>query len=110
MSDLKGKLLAKRAGVETEKYEIPGVGEITLRGLTRAEMLAAEKRAAGDLAAQERYILSWAIVDPKLTVDDIRTWQDNSQPMEINGVASAINRLSGIGKDAQKSGVPDVRG
>lgn len=105
----KSALLADRVTIVTEPVEIPGVGTITIRGLSRFEFLLAQKKYPDDTLKQERFILSTAIVDPVgLTEDDIETWQKSSGPMEINEVATAVNRMSGIGKDAAKSVVPEV--
>lgn len=106
---LKQRLLAKRAGVKTEDVEIPGVGKVTVRGLTRKEMLLASQKYPDDDIAKERFNLSIAMVNPRMTMDDVNTWQENSEPNEINTVAMKINELSGIGKGAAKSDVPAVR-
>lgn len=106
----KSLLLAQRVGLTTEEVPIEGVGTITVRGLSRFEMLLSQKKYPDDSMRQERFILSHAVVDPAgLTEDDIETWQKGSEPDEINRVATTINRLSGIGKGADKSGLPGVR-
>lgn len=98
----KKALLTDRMSGRTEKVEIPGVGEIVVRGLSRYEMFQAFK-LEGELN-QEAYILSKAILDPSgLTEDDIAEWQKASPPGEINAVATVINTLSGIGEGAGKS-------
>jgi hypothetical protein len=90
-----------RTSANTGTVPIDGVGEITVRGLSRAEFLLAQKKYPDDTMLQERYILSRAVLDPAgLTEKDIAEWQDGSGPMEINDVANKINALSGIGKDA----------
>lgn len=101
----KSKLLADRVGLNTEDIEIEGVGTITVRGLSRFELLVAQKKHEGDTLKQERCVLSIAVLDPVLTEDDVASWQRTSPPMEIERVARAVNRLSGIGKDAAKSDV-----
>jgi hypothetical protein len=102
----KNALLATRAGVEIEEVEIPGVGTVKVRGLSRFELLVGQKKHEGDNLKQERWVLSLAMVDPVLTEDEVATWQRTSPPMEIERVAQVVNRLSGIGKDAAKSDVP----
>lgn len=105
----KETLLARRKSlIETREVEIEGVGTVTVRGLSRAVFLIAQKRFPDDVLAQERYTLSFALVDPEMTEKDIQVWQENSGPFEINQVAIAVNELSGIGKGADKSGVPGV--
>jgi hypothetical protein len=105
----KETLLAQRKSlIETREVEIEDVGTVTVRGLSRAVFLIAQKRWPDDALAQERYTLSFAMVDPEMTEADIATWQQNSGPYEINKVAIAVNELSGIGKGADKSGVSSV--
>jgi hypothetical protein len=109
VGDIKNALLAPRAGVETEDVEIPGVGVVTVRGLSRYEFaLSAKGPREHDDLAQERFIIAAALVEPRMTEVEVEAWQKSSPPNEINSVALAINRLSGIGKDAAKSGVSDV--
>jgi hypothetical protein len=105
----KSKLTADRVSLNTEDVEIEGVGTITVRGLSRFEFLVAQKKFPDDNLKQERFILSTAVVNPELTEDDVAAWQRASGPMEINAVANVVNRLSGIGKGADKSGVDGVR-
>lgn len=106
----KSALTKDRVTLNTDTVELDGVGPVTVRGLSRYEFMLANKKYPDDDMRKERFVLSVAVVDPAgLTEDDIEAWQKASGPMEINTVANAINRLSGIGKDAAKSGVPDVR-
>lgn len=103
-------LLAKRKSlIDTREVEIEDVGTVVVRGLSRAVFLIAQKRYPDDILAQERYTLSFALVDPEMTEADIKVWQENSGPNEINEVALAVNELSGIGKGADKSSVSEVR-
>lgn len=102
----KNALLANRVEVATEDVAIPGVGTVKVRALSRFEVLLAQKKHPDDALAQERFTLSTAMLDPKLTEDEVGQWQRGSMPNEINAVSSVVNRLSGIGKDAAKSDVP----
>lgn len=106
----KKALLSDRVTAVTGTVELDGVGTVTVRGLSRYEMFLASKVGAGDDLKQERFILAAAMVDPKLTEDDVEAWQKASPPGEINEVAKKVNELSGIGEGAGKSDVPDVRG
>jgi hypothetical protein len=100
----KAALLAM--SVPTEEFEIEGVGIITLRGMTRYEMMLVFKRqeSTGELSA-EQFSLSIGIVDPKMTEDDIAAWQKVAPGGLLNKIAMRVNALSGIGKDAAKSDV-----
>jgi hypothetical protein len=91
--------------VPTEEYEIPGVGAIVLRGLTRLE-LAHVLSLEGKMLKQEQASLSLAMVDPPMTEQDVAEWQKSSPGGLINDIATVINRLSGLGKGAAKSRVP----
>lgn len=106
----KGTLTADRVTLNTEVVAIADVGDITVRGLSRFEFLIAQKNYPDDNLKQERYILSRAVIDPAgLTEDDVADWQKASGPMEINAVALVVNRLSGIGQDAQKEAYKSLR-
>jgi len=98
----KSKLLTDRVTQNTGEHEIPGVGTVRFRALSRWEMIQASKMSEGDTLKQERFILSCAMVDPELNEDDVAAWQKSSPPGEINEIAKAINGLSGIGPDSAK--------
>lgn len=103
----KAQLLTDRVTGLTGEVEIDGVGTITVRALSRHEMIEGGKR--DDNAAQERYVLSRAMIDPSMGEHEIAQWQKCSPPGEINKVAMKVNELSGIGSGADKSGVREVR-
>ncbi len=99
----KSLLLADRVSANTAEIEIEGVGTIVVRSLSRHEMIEGGKR--DDAMAQERYILSRAMVDPPMGEHEVAEWQKCSPPGEINMIAVKVNELSGIGKGAEKSRV-----
>jgi hypothetical protein len=107
MSDLKSKLLADRIRDNVSRVDIPGVGVVVIRTLSRAEFLSASK--LDDTMAQERRILSLAMVEPALTEAEVGQWQASSPPGEINAIAMAVNTLSGIGPGAEKEQYKSVR-
>lgn len=100
----KSALLVDRVTGTTAEVEIEGVGTVTVRALSRHEMIQGGK-LEDDTMAQERYILSKAMVDPPMGEHDVAAWQKCSPPGEINKVAMKVNELSGIGKGADKSSV-----
>lgn len=102
----KAKLLAKRTN-GTRKVTIPGVGAVTVRGLTRAQVKAA--RDDNDDIVENRLIAA-ALVDPVLTPDEVAEWLDHAAAGEAVAVMQAISDLSALGEGAQKSGVSGVRG
>lgn len=99
----KEQLLLDRVSDRTAEVEIEGVGTVTVRALSRHEMIQGGKLE--DSMAQERYILSKAMVDPPMGEHDVAAWQKCSPPGEINAVAMKVNELSGIGQGADKSSV-----
>ena len=101
----KGELLAWR--VPEGEHEIEGVGTVKIRGLSRAE--AIELRKVDDAAVADRRMVALGLVEPKLTEDEVKTWQENSPIHEIEALTVAIGELSGQGAGAQKSGVSGVR-
>lgn len=100
---------------EREHVEIkPGVVEV--RGLSRAEVLLCTKLNEQGVEHMERRQLSLAMLDPELTEDDVARWQAAPGSFrDIQRVVEVVNRLSGIGRDAQKesykspAGEPDAR-
>ena len=100
----KKALLTPRLG--EDDYEIPGVGVVRIRGLSRAQVIALRK--IDDLAESDAQMVAWGLVEPALTVDEAKAWQASSGPAEIEGLTVAIGNLSGQGVKADKSGVPGV--
>lgn len=102
----KAALLARRLG--EADHEVEGVGTVRIRGLSRAEVLALQSLTGGTAAADRR-MLSLALIDPKLTEDEVRVWQENSAPGEIESLTLAIAELSGLGAGAAKAAYKSVR-
>lgn len=96
----KSKLLSKRM----RTVEVP-IGEdgdtVTVQALSREQALhVANKNMPADQA--ERYVISRALIEPKLTEAEVKVWQENSEAGEIQTVFEAVIRLSGMTKDAGK--------
>ena len=92
-------LLARR--LPTKVLDVPGVGQITIRGMTRLETLAMGKGDM-DLAARERMMLVTAMVDPEIDNRDARAWQEASPAGELEAITNEIARLSGMLREQQK--------
>jgi hypothetical protein len=105
MDELRERLLKPRITEDT--VDIEGIGTVRVRGLSRSEVFMTQQ--AKGTEAMERKILALGMVDPPMTEDDVKTWQRNSPAGELDAVANKIHDLSGLGKGADKSGVPDVR-
>jgi hypothetical protein len=94
-------------GLPEGDAEIPGIGTVRVRGMNRGEVLHGNKlNESGGQLALERYVLSSCMLDPRMTEDDVAAWQESGAAMECQPVLHRINELSGIGKGAEKSGVP----
>jgi len=103
MSDLKARLLSNRLGEKT--IDIEGVGEVRVRGLSRAEVLLVSK-SGGNAELLERKILHHGVVDPQVSEKDVAVLQKNAPSGDLEKLVDAINELSGLGQGAQKSDVP----
>jgi hypothetical protein len=90
-----------------EDYILPSGKAMRIRALTRAEMMRSYK-LEGDRPKQEQYLLSVAVLQPRLTEADVARFQKAKAFMVVEHVARAINRLSGVeSKDAAKSDLPE---
>ncbi|MGA5306517.1 hypothetical protein [Micromonospora taraxaci] len=92
--------------------ELPGVGTVRVRGLTRAQIIDIAK-GTNDGKDMEPLSLSWAFVDPQLTEDEVRQWTQAATFGEVETINKVVNELSGIAgradKEAYKS-LPDESG
>lgn len=103
----KADLLKKRFG--EEEVEVPGVGTVRVRALTRGQALELQGKEV-EVAEMERRLISMAMVEPKLTEDEVKEWQDNTTAGELQGVMEAIVRLSGMEAHASKAAYQQFRG
>lgn len=104
----KAALFAER--LPRADVDIPGVGTVTVRGLSRMELLLAGKLSDQGPAVMERRMLSYAMVDPEMSEADVEKWQACSPAGEIAPVVAKVNELSGIGAGADKEAYKSVRG
>lgn len=103
----KADLLKKRFG--EEEVEVPDVGTVRVRALTRGQALELQGKEM-DAADMERRLLSLAMVEPSLTEDEVRQWQDMTTAGELQPVVEAIVRLSGMEQHAGKAAYQQFRG
>jgi hypothetical protein len=102
-----GALLAERFGVVD--VELPTLGgSVKVRPLTRSEALKL-RGVELEVDEMERQLLALAMVEPKLTEDQVRQWQDVSPAGELEPVAETIIRISGMAQDAGKAAYADFR-
>lgn len=96
------QLLKPRLPEET--VEIPGVGEVRVRALSREEVMGLqEERDKRGQAGTEAFCLSRGIVEPELSEEDARALLRASAGAELQPVVDTILRLSGLTEGAQKS-------
>lgn len=94
--DFKAKLLQRRVGQAT--VELPGLGTVTVRGLTRTEVLRIQ-----DQEGKRQYdamTIAIGMVDPPFTFEEAQQWQDVSPAAELDLVTDKIAELSGMTKTA----------
>lgn len=101
---LKDTLLTAR--LDRADVPIDGVGKVTVRALTRQEMI--NLGGTDDQLKFERKLLSIALVSPMLTEEEVGVWQKNSPANEISAVTMKVNELSGIGKEAEREAYKSV--
>lgn len=95
------KELLFRPRLPEADVEVPGVGTVRVRALSRAEVLLIQ--GVEGTAAIERKTLSLGLVDPKLTEDEVGQWQEASLPNELDPVGERIAELSGMLEGSPKA-------
>lgn len=95
-----------------QELELDGVGTVRLRALTRGEVSdARELFATGpdladlDVTGYEDALVALSLVDPVLTPEEVRRWDEAAPAGELARVMEAIRDLSGLGEEAAKSRV-----
>lgn len=85
--------------------DVPGVGTVRVRALSRVEALSIQnvKDGPGRVEAIERKMLALALVDPELTEAEVGKWQKASAAGELEPVTNKISELSGMTDDAAKA-------
>ena len=89
------------ADLPEDDVEIPDLGTVRVRALSRAEALKLEN--AGSAAMREAQILSWGMVDPVMTVAEVNHWLATSPAGEAQDVSTRIAELSGMLEDSAKA-------
>lgn len=84
------------------------VGVVRVRALTRSE--AMQFQGTHDAAQLEVKMIAISVVDPKLSEDDVRRWQDASPAGELQKVVDVIVEMSGMLKEAGKQNQHQFRG
>lgn len=102
------------ARLPQDTIDVPGLGTVTVRGLSRAEVLILRKATDDEgvdgprALTLERKMLATALVDPQLTEAEVGRWQAAAPAGELEPVTRLVQQLSGMLEDAPKSGVPEA--
>jgi hypothetical protein len=93
--------------LEQGTVTIDGVGEFTIRPLTRAEAFDVQTLRDESVLAAENLIISLGLVDPTMTVDEVDAWAEVAPAGHLAAVSLAIGTISGMmptsGKESYKS-------
>lgn len=99
------KELLFRPRLPEADVEVPGVGTVRVRALSRAEAMAIEGMKGA--SAIERKMLSFGLVDPELTEAEVGQWQKVSPASELEAVSNKIAELSGLLEGQAKQAYKD---
>lgn len=106
MSLDKAALFASR--LPEQDVDVDGLGTIRIRSLSRAEVLGMRGKDI-EVVEMERRLMSAAMVDPKLTEDEVGQWQAASAAGELEPITKAIMALSGLDVEAPKQAMTTFR-
>lgn len=91
------------------EVEIPGLGSVRIRALSRQETLHLKDKAM-PVDEVERRLVSLAMVEPSLTEAEVGQWQDTSSAGELEVITQAIAEMSGMNINGAKEAYKSVRG
>ena len=107
------KELLFKPRVPEADVDIPGVGTVRVRGLTRAEVMMVTKATDTEnvdgprAMVLERKMLAMAMVDPPMTEAEVGRWQNASVVNELDPVSYKVQELSGMLSGAAKQAYKD---
>lgn len=97
-----------KAALPEETILLAGLGEVRVRGLSRSEALSLGAHK-DDPRALEQLIVRLGLVEPALSEDEVTAWFASAPAGLVDPIVKAVERLSGLGEGAPKSGIPGVR-
>lgn len=97
-----------KATTSSEVIALPSLGDVRVRGLTRAEAVGLQDVKDNPRALECR-IIALGLVEPALSAADVEAWYESADAGHTDLIVDAVQRLSGLGKGADKSGVSGVR-
>lgn len=102
------KELLFKAALPEGEVDLPGKGTVRVRAMTRAEVMQVRSsvKSIEDAfrrgAELECKMLALAMVEPTLTEDEVRRWQDAALAGEMEPVVQKVQELSGLIEGAAK--------
>jgi hypothetical protein len=89
-----------------DDVEVPGLGWVRVRGLSRAEFLGLREgidaKKGNPVVVAERRMIVAGMVIPKVTEAQVGKWMKKSGAVELDEVSNRISELSGIDLKAAK--------
>lgn len=79
---------------------------VRVRGLSRQEVIHVQNTKG--VASVEALTLSLGLLEPKMTVDQVKAWQKVSEGGEMEPVTQRIGELSGMLKDSRKDAIKEM--
>lgn len=102
----KDQILARKLGHDV--VTLPdGSGTVEVRGLNRRESMTVS--AVDDAGERDILLMSYGMVDPVMTPDEVRQWGDSDDTGTLEVVSRRIGELSRMVEGAGKSGVSRSR-
>lgn len=92
--------LLAETDLDTETMDVDGIGQVTIRSLTRQQAVKVADAEGG--VEREVRILAYGLAEPKLTLEQAATVIQRRSAGQIQGLMEAISRLSGLMEDSQK--------
>lgn len=88
---------------ETREVDVPPYGTFKIRAVSRAEALA----IYGDKnpLTIEQALISAGCIDPVLSRNEVKKWQEVSQADALTPLIEAISDLSGLDEEVEKEAV-----
>jgi hypothetical protein len=99
------------ADVPVDVAEIPGVGLVKVRGLTRAELHLLTKKDGGNPSAEtsDVFYFTHGLVEPAVTESQARKVFESIGFGALQPVIAKISELSGVSRDDQKAAYKSLR-
>jgi hypothetical protein len=99
MAVTKEALLA--AILPRETVPVPGMGEVVVRGLSRAEVVKLQEQATA-FDALDNGVVAAGLVEPALTPAEVAQWRASAPNEHVKVVSDAILTLSGLAEGQQQ--------